>query len=162
MIRPALLACAILYGGGASADVLADADGRWRGAGTAHGFDGIARDVRCRLDVETTETGRIDLNGTCAGVEGSQNFRLFLRPAPDGTAVQGGGLGLTGDEAGPVLSGDQAADGLTLRGEHDGSAIAITLRREGDVLHMISVRTRGAQVERSEITYRRASVPGGS
>ena len=161
MIRLPALACAILMCGTASADVLSDADGRWRGTGTGQDFDGVVRDIRCRLDVETVLTGRIDLRGTCAGVEGSQNFRLFLRADEAGAQVRGGGLTLAGDEAGPVLTGVRSDTDLTLEGMHEGSRIAITLRRDGDMMHMTSERERGGRIERSVVTYRRASPSGG-
>lgn len=150
------LAIAVLLCGPASADVLSQADGRWRGTGTGHGFDGEQRDVRCRLDVLTHETGRVDLRGSCAGPEGSQSFRLFVRAQAGGTQVEGGRLTIAGEEAGPFFTGERTPDGLTLQGTHSGSVISITLRREGDRLHMISERQRGPSTERSDVIYQRS------
>lgn len=149
-------ALSVLLCAPAAADVLSLVDGRWRGTGTGHGFDGENRDVRCRLDVVTTQTGRVDLRGSCAGPEGSQSFRLFVRAPAGGTQIEGGRLTVTGDEVGPFFNGETTADGLTLRGTHGGSVISITLRREGDLLHMISVRERGRSTERSDVIYQRS------
>ncbi len=140
----------------AHGDALVGADGHWRGTGTGHDFDGVIRDIRCRLDVSTAETGRIDLRGSCAGPDGSQSFRLFVRSSSEPRRVEGGRLTASGDEVSPFFSGTSDETAFSLQGSHGQSAISIEVQRHGEMLRMISTRVRGGRAERSDVLYRRS------
>lgn len=144
-----------LLASAAQGEVFEQADGRWRGAGTSNDFDGVVRDIRCRLDVETTDTGRIDLRGSCAGPDGSQSFRLFVRNPSNPLRVEAGRLSVAGEEVSPFFSGTSSATSLSLEGRHGQSDILITVHREGEMLRMISTRVRAGRTERSDVLYQR-------
>lgn len=151
----AVLALIALFSNVAQADVLDEADGRWRGAGTGHDFDGVERDIRCRLNVLSTQSGRVDLRGVCAGAEGSRDFKFFVRNPSDAGPLEGGRLSPSGKEVRPFFKGTESPSELMLQGRYGESEISILIRREEGRLRMISTRVRAGRTERSDVLYQR-------
>lgn len=127
--------------------------GKWRGAGQVNTFDGISRQVRCRLEIQEQQSGRVDFQGVCADPAGAQSFGVYLWHE-DGE-VNGGRLSLSGAEVEPVLNGRQVKNGFRLDGAYRDETIRIALDHSNGTITMTSTRIRADQSEVVSVTYDR-------
>lgn len=127
--------------------------GKWRGTGRVHSFEGMNRQVRCRLEIQEQESGRVDFQGVCADPAGAQSFGVYLWHQ-DGE-VNGGRLSSLGAEVEPVLNGQQVKNGFTLDGAYRDETIRIALEHSNGMITMTSTRIRADQSEVVSVTYDR-------